>query len=50
MLGLPTFKQQDSHLPPDLMGDVGQQMPVNDAMPGRVVLFVELFLNEGSDP
>eukprot|EP00090_Calanus_glacialis_P024550 TRINITY_DN3817_c1_g1_i1.p2 TRINITY_DN3817_c1_g1~~TRINITY_DN3817_c1_g1_i1.p2 ORF type:complete len:105 (+),score=2.31 TRINITY_DN3817_c1_g1_i1:335-649(+) len=56
MLGLSTFKQQDGHLPqvevdemPGLMGDVGPEIPTHDAMPGGVVLFVELFLNVGSN-
>ena len=34
---------------PGLMGDVGPEIPTHDAMPGGVVLFVELFLNVGSN-
>ena len=31
------------------MGDVGTEVSTNDAMPGRVVLFVELLLDVGGN-
>ena len=32
-----------------LMGDIGSEIAANDAMPGGVVLLVELLLDEGGD-
>ena len=32
-----------------LVGDIGSEIAANDAMPGGVVLLVELLLDEGSD-
>ena len=32
-----------------LVGDVGAEVPADDAVPGRVVLLVELLLDEGGD-
>ena len=43
------IKTSSSVYQPGLMGDVGPEIPTHDAMPGGVVLFVELFLNVGSN-
>jgi len=50
------LEQQDGHLAKvevdevlRLVGDVAAEVPANDAVPGGVVLLVELLLDEGGD-
>lgn len=54
--GLAALEKQDSHLTQvevdkvaGLVGHVGTEVPTNDAVPGGVVLFVELLLDVGGD-
>ena len=50
------FEKEDSNLTKveidevlGLVGDVGTEVSAHDAMPGWVVLFIELLLDEGGD-